>query len=428
VVLFGDIEAATTYVNATTLQCVAPSHAAGVALVTVRNPDTRQGGTRAYTYTCSAPLSLTNNSAADISCADSGVQVTWNQDAGDWADGGSGTRTYDVLRNGAAIASSLSYGTVSYTDTTGTNGTSYTYQVRYRNGCGLTATTAGVAAADYVTPGAPAITSITDQNACAQSGIQVYFSLGSGATQHALLRDGVQVVANYKSGDPYNPGDTSSHGYVVRAFSGASCYADSSISSFADANGTPGAPVISAVTDNNPYAQDGVRVTFTGGAGALSHQLWKDGAMVVASYASGDLYNPGDTASHTYVVRAINGSCVTDSTGMSGTDQFLVPLEVPNASLVWTGAGKNTLSWSAATGATGYRVYRADKNELPNLPTSAKVCKSYDGADTTTGAILAAEPPAGNFYWYLVVGYNGAGQGSAGPGCVLSSTGTCATP
>jgi hypothetical protein len=96
--------------------------------------------------------------------------------------------------------------------------------------------------------------------------------------------------------------------------------------------------------------------------------------------------------------------------------------------LVWTGAGKNTLNWSAATGATGYRVYRADKNELPNLPTSAKVCKSYDGADTTTGAILAAEPPAGNFYWYLVVGYNGAGQGSAGPGCVLSSTGTCATP
>jgi hypothetical protein len=292
----------------------------------------------------------------------------------------------------------------------------------------LTATTAGVAAADYVTPGAPAITSITDQDACAQSGIQVYFSLGSGATQHALLRDGVQVVANYKSGDPYNPGDTSSHGYVVRAFAGASCYTDSPSSAFADANGTPGAPLISAVTDNNPYAQDGVRVAFTGGAGAASRQLWKDGAMVVASYASGDLYNPGDTASHTYVVRAVNGSCVTDSTGMSGADQFLVPLEVPNTSLVWTGAGKNTLSWSAATGATGYRVYRADKNELPNLPTSAKVCKSYDGADTTTEEILAAEPPAGNFYWYLVVGYNGAGQGSAGPGCVLSSTGTCATP
>jgi hypothetical protein len=257
VVLFGDIEAATTYVNATTLQCVAPSHAAGVALVTVRNPDTRQGGTRAYTYTCSAPISLANNTAADLDpYADTGVLVTWSQDAGDWGDGGGGSRTYDVLRNSVAIASALPYGTTSFTDTTGTNGVTYTYQVRYNNGCGASQTTGGVAA----------------------------------------------------------------------------------------------------------------------------------------------------------------------------SDQFLVPLEVPNTSLVWTGAGKNTLSWSAATGATGYRVYRADKNELPNLPTSAKVCKSYDGADTTTGAILAAEPPAGNFYWYLVVGYNGAGQGSAGPGCVLSSTGTCATP
>ncbi len=428
VVLFGDKEVVATYDSPSSLTCTVPAHAAGVVLVTVRNPDTRQGGTRAYNYTCTAPLSLTNNSASDIDCTDSGVSVTWSQDAGDWADEDSGTRTYDVLRNGAIIASSLSYGTVSYTDTTGTNGTSYTYQVRYRNGCGVTATTTGVSAADYVTPGAPSITSITDQNACAQSGIQAYFNLGSGATQHALLKDGVQVVDNYKSGDPYNPGDTASHAYVVRAFAGTSCYTDSLSSSFADANNTPGAPVINAVTDNNPYAQDGVRVTFTGGAGAASHQLWKDGGFVVASYASGDLYDPGDTLSHSYVVRAVNGSCTTDSASMSGTDQFLAPLEVPNDSLVWTGSTKDTLSWSVATGATGYRVYRADQNEIKNLPGGAKVCVSYDGADPASGAILTTNPPAGSFYWYLAVGYNGAGEGSAGTGRVLSSTGACATP
>jgi hypothetical protein len=100
---------------------------------------------------CTAPSSLTNNAAADADpCADTGVNVTWAQDAGNWGDSGSGTRTYDVLRNGVAIASGLSYGTTSLTDTTGTNGTAYTYSVRYNNGCGLNASTTGATASDSI--------------------------------------------------------------------------------------------------------------------------------------------------------------------------------------------------------------------------------------------------------------------------------------
>jgi hypothetical protein len=99
---------------------------------------------------CSAPSSLTNNSAADVSaCADSGVLVSWAKDAGSWGDT-SGTRTYDVLRNGVAIASGIAYATTTFTDTTGTNGQTYTYSVRYNNGCGLNATTTGASAADNV--------------------------------------------------------------------------------------------------------------------------------------------------------------------------------------------------------------------------------------------------------------------------------------
>lgn len=257
-VVFGETEATlTTYVSPTTLTCTVPPHATGSVVVTVRNPDTRQGGARTYTYTCSAPSSLSAPTVVDNdSYADTGVTIEWGANPGNWGDGGSGTRTYDVYRDAVEVAKNLPYGTTSYVDNAGTNGVSYLYKVRYRNGCGLTADTATTA----------------------------------------------------------------------------------------------------------------------------------------------------------------------------GMDQFLKPLEVPNTSFLWSGGTKTTLSWSAATGATGYRVYRGDSSTLKDLPTNAKVCLGYEGAATTTGAIIGANPAAGTFYWYLVVGTNGAGEGSAGPSCVLSSTGSCSPP
>jgi hypothetical protein len=104
-----------------------------------------------------------------------------------------------------------------------------------------------------------------------------------------------------------------------------------------------------------------------------------------------------------------------------------IPYEVPATSLFW--AGKNTLSWSAASCATGYRVYRGNPSELKNLPTGAAACRSYDGTGTTTGATLTSNPAAGSFFWYLAVGYNSNGEGSAGQSSygprMILSTGAC---
>ena len=98
---------------------------------------------------CSTPAGLINNNATDINaCSYTGVQVTWNTDTVNWGDGDSGARFYSVLRDGSIIASDLPYGTTTYIDTTGTNGTTYTYAVRYNNGCGLLTATTGMPAAD----------------------------------------------------------------------------------------------------------------------------------------------------------------------------------------------------------------------------------------------------------------------------------------
>lgn len=101
---------------------------------------------------CYPPLVVANNTAADPDhCAYTGVMVRWDRDPAEWGDEEGGTRTYDVLRDGSPLQTGISYGTTWYLDVTANHGTSYTYTVRYANGCGKSATTAGAQAADVVT-------------------------------------------------------------------------------------------------------------------------------------------------------------------------------------------------------------------------------------------------------------------------------------
>ncbi len=110
---------------------------------------------------CNAPSGLTNNDATDASsCLGSGVDVSWSQDPADWGDGGSGARTYMVLRDGAPVPSgpcsgALSFGTTSCTDDTAAVGVSYDYQVRYDNGCGSSSSTTGAAVSDLASQPPP---------------------------------------------------------------------------------------------------------------------------------------------------------------------------------------------------------------------------------------------------------------------------------
>lgn len=95
------------------------------------------------------PSGLTNNTAVDLApCGDTGVQISWVADPASWGDNGVANRTYDIFRNGTEIAIDIPYGTTTYLDTTGVNGTTYTYSVEYNNGCGYIESTTGMAAAD----------------------------------------------------------------------------------------------------------------------------------------------------------------------------------------------------------------------------------------------------------------------------------------
>jgi len=143
------------------------------------------------------------------------------------------------------------------------NGTSYTYAVRYNNGCGMSSTTTGVSAADVydAVTTAPLITSIVDNNPTVQDGIFIHYTAGSPATSHDLYRDTLLVVPGYVSGTLYNPGDTNSHDYVVRAINGP-CWADSAVMAGIDAAiGTPPAEVFYASWTGKTQINWGVEAT-----------------------------------------------------------------------------------------------------------------------------------------------------------------------
>ena len=170
-------------------------------------------------------------------------------------------------------------------------------------------------------PSQPVITTITDDSPCIQSGISITFTAGSPATRHDLYREGVLIMSGVSSPIYYNPGDTSSHSYVVRAVNtDEACFSDSSVVSAADANGTPSKPVITGITDPSPISF-GLVITYTPGTPAERHDLYKDGVLAIAGFASGGTYAGSDSLSHSYRILAVNGSCSTLSDGVSAVDR-----------------------------------------------------------------------------------------------------------
>jgi hypothetical protein len=152
------------------------------------------------------PSGFSTITAADTDvCLDTGVLITWAADPALWRDFDTGTRTYEVLRDGVAIATGLAYGTTTYTDTTGTPGKTYEYAVRYINGCVLSADTAGVSAAEVIgTPpsGLQAAVTAEDLDTCTETGVRITWpqdpiswgDSGSGIRTYDVLRNGTAIV------------------------------------------------------------------------------------------------------------------------------------------------------------------------------------------------------------------------------------------
>jgi hypothetical protein len=97
---------------------------------------------------------------------------------------------------------------------------------------------------------------------------------------------------------------------------------------------------------------------------------------------------------------------------------------------MWSG-DKTAHSWPALAGATGYKLYRGIQSNLQYLLTGDNdSCLKYQGADNSIS--LSGDDPStveGRLFWYLIIGTNGSGDGTAGNAStgsrIVNSTGSC---
>jgi hypothetical protein len=325
-----------------------------------------------------APSSLTNNTAADVSvCADSGVTISWTANAGNWGDNGSGTRTYTVLRGGTPVSGSIAYGTTTYTDTTGTNGTAYTYSVRYNNGCGLNAATTGVSATDNVGAAPSSLTNNTaaDLSACADTGVTINWAApgnwgdsGFGVRSIDVLRGGTPIVTGLSAtATSYTDGggtNGTSYTYTVRFNNGCGLNAATTGASAVDNVGAaPSSLTNNTAADVAACADSGVTVTWVApgswgdnNSGTRTIDVLRAGTAIATGLSSTtttytDTTGTNGTA-YTYTVRFNNGcSLNATTTGASATDSVgVVPTGVTNNGAADVSACADsgvTVSWVA---------------------------------------------------------------------------------
>ena len=73
------------------------------------------------------------------------------------------------------------------------------------------------------------------------------------------------------------------------------------------------------------------------------------------------------------------------------------------------------LEWDPVQGVDAFKVFRGIQSDIPRLLTSEiDSCNRVTTPQTTTGNVLTEMPQPGNLLWYLVVGTNQSGDGSAG--------------
>jgi len=365
--------------------------------------------------------------ATDLApCAATGVSLTWNTVTG--ATG------YELLVDGTTTIAGV---TSPYTHLPGNTAT-HTYRVRAKND----SCTSGWSAVDSVADGnlgvpTPDAPGAGDLDPCALTGMSITWTAVANATAYDLRVDGATTFAGVTSPHTYVPGNTTSHTYEVRGRN-PSCTGVWSAGVSKGDGDAPGAPTITSVEDIDAGQHTGIRVNYTAGLGATRHDLYRDGALVQSSYTSGATHTPGDAWVHTYTVRAWKFPCSTGSNAVQGFDgPQAVPPEIAPGDSVSTAQSwpdKTTHTWpSNANCTSGYLLYRGTPADLPKLMDSSKdSClrfKGYAAGENTKSGMTedpATEP--GRFYWYLVTGVNGSGEGTAGAARSVDLRENCLTP
>lgn len=263
-------------------------------------------------------------------------------------------------------------------------------------------------------PDTPSIQLVVDEHPCAQDGIRIFYDGALGASGYILTKDGSPAATGYISGALYNPGDSSSHGYSIRA-ENAHGFTDSSSRTFADSEQAV-TPTITCV----PATCTGAVVTFATESGMSSYQWYLEGSPILGANSS----TCTAAASGRYSVSYAAGACPTNR---SLETQLVIccspPIyPVPGTATVETDvSGANlAVQWDATTcPSSGYHVLYGRGENLPTLATSSPLVEGSRCALGTSGSYVWSGPPdpsayTSGFLWFVVVADGAASEGSWG--------------
>jgi hypothetical protein len=393
-----------------------------------------------------SPLPSTTTVADPSACSDNGVNISWTAPSS-WGDSGNGTRTYSIYRSDSVyVATGLSEGTTSYNDNTGINGTTYYYWVRAMNGCSnetsysISAGTAdNVASSPY-----SSTTTAVDASGCADTGVNLTWAAplswgdsGNGTRTYSIYRsDAVYIATGLAEGaTSYNDNtgtNGASYNYWVRAINGCS-YGTwySASASAADNVGTAPSAMSTTAVDSNAALDTGVDVSWPSpitwgdsgySSGARVFYVYRDAALI-GTFGAGTLSmndNLGtNNVNYTYKVYAGNGcgqvgpyniqvamDAVSASPGESSS------LGSPMTAMPSTLGTSIQVTYTGTSCDTGHSIYwGVNSSALTWLNWSGVSCGL---GDSGSAAFDPGDPPAGSFFYFVVVGNNGTDEGSYG--------------
>lgn len=379
------------------------------------NTDGYQGDGGVYTVTgpvLGSPTVTSVPTAVDADPCATGIDLSWETDAADWKDGGSGEyRSYQVFRNGSPVFSggcsgTFAYGATTCSDTNTWANMSYSYQVKYVNACGLGTLSPSVSRTDQVL-GAPGVVS-SPSPAPGATGVSLTptlsWSPASGATSYDLYLG--------KSSPPSFVGNTTITSYAPPALDVDTVYYWQIVPRNVCATG-PSSTIWSFRTvcplptpAGTPNPSDGATgvlttagLTWSAVMGASSYDVYLGTSANpgFAANTAGTSYLPPSLApSTTYywkvVPRSSCGSATTPSTWTFRTCDLPPSAGAASPSNGAVGVLTTTLLvWGAVDGAVSYDVY-VGTSESPSLA----------GNVTQPGFSPGGLTPGTTYYWKIV--------------------------
>lgn len=353
----------TTYTNTAVTAGVSYSYYVVAKNSTTTTVNNSNGSQTVITNNCAVPGTFTLTATPSCNTTISEIALSWT--AATNAD------SYDVYCNNVLIASNIT--STNYTNTALTAGTSYAYYIKAKSNSSTQTTnsngTLTVTALDCnPIPGAFTLTVTSECSTTGTPRNKLIWTASANATGYNLYRNGVLYASSITGTTYTNTAVTTgtTYTYYVKAKNATTTQTTNS-------NGTqsittincaaPGSFALTATPEcNNGTSQ--INLSWTASANATNYDIYRNSSLYasdVTGTAFANTYITAGTA-YTYSVVAKNNiGTLTNSNGTISTTALTCPPGSFTATATPTCSGTSSainLTWTAATGATGYDIYR----------------------------------------------------------------------